>query len=185
MHVAYALFDTAVGDCALIWKGRLIVRLLLPAGDDARQRLAVARAAPDAREEIAPTEIAKVMSDIAALCRGEPQDFKSAPLDRAQIEPFAARVYAALDTVGFGETTTYGAVAERLGDRSLSRAVGAALGANPFPIIIPCHRVTAANGAMGGFSAPGGAATKRKLLDIEGALAAERLPLFRGPLRSS
>lgn len=185
MDAGFALFGTAIGDCALIWRSGLIVRVLLPAGDDARLRMAVARAAPDAREARAPAEITKVMNDIAALCRGEPQDFKNSPLDRALIEPFAARVYAALDNVGFGETTTYGVIAERLGDRSLSRAVGAALGANPFPIIIPCHRVTGANGAIGGFSAPGGAETKRKLLDIEGALAAERLPLFRGALRSS
>ncbi|HNR78399.1 MAG TPA: methylated-DNA--[protein]-cysteine S-methyltransferase, partial [Parvularculaceae bacterium] len=77
-------------------------------------------------------------------------------------------------------STTYGAIAEELGDKNLSRAVGAAMGANPFPIIIPCHRVTGAGGKMGGFTAPGGTGTKKKLLDIEGAFAAEKLPLFGG-----
>ncbi len=104
--------------------------------------------------------------------------FDGVPLDRDGIEPLANKVYDILLRVPFGETTTYGAIAEELGDKALSRAVGAALGQNPFPVIIPCHRVTAAGGKMGGFSAPGGTDTKRRLLEIEGAFAAEKLPLF-------
>ena len=152
--------------------------MLLPAADDAKMIESIRRAFPDAVEGKPPEGISAVIDKIFALCRGEAQDFSDAPLDRSLIEPFTARVYAVLEKSGFGETTTYGAIAESLGDKALSRAVGAALGANPFPIVIPCHRVTAAKGAMGGFSAPGGAATKRKLLEIEGAFAAERLPLF-------
>lgn len=174
----YRLFDTAVGRCAAVWRDALIVRVLLPAASAHRMRAVIARSFPGAVEGAAPPPIAAVIENIVALCRGEATTFDAAPLDRSLIEPFAARVYGALEKVGFGETTTYGAIAEALGDKGLSRAVGAALGANPFPIIIPCHRVTAANGAMGGFSAPGGAATKRKLLEIEGAFAAEKLPLF-------
>lgn len=178
MTAAYRIFDTAVGRCAIVWRGALVVRVLLPAADDAKMGAAIRRAFPEAVEGEPPDAVAAVIDKTAALCRGEAQDFTDAPLDRSIIEPFAARVYAVLEGVGFGETTTYGAIAAALGDKSLSRAAGAALGANPFPIVIPCHRVTAANGAMGGFSAPGGAATKRKLLEIEGAFAAEKLPLF-------
>ncbi len=138
----------------------------------------IRRACPGAVEGTPPGAVAAVIGKIARLCAGEPQDFSDAPLDRTRIEPFAARVFTVLERTGFGETTTYGAIAATLGDKALSRAVGAALGANPFPIVIPCHRVLAAKGAMGGFSAPGGAATKRRLLEIEGAFAAERLPLF-------
>ena len=99
--------------------------------------------------------------------------------DAITIEPLANRVYEILLRVPFGETTTYGAIAAELGDKALSRAVGAALGTNPFPIVIPCHRVIAAGGGMGGFSAPGGTGAKRRLLEIEGAFRAETLPLFR------
>jgi methylated-DNA-[protein]-cysteine S-methyltransferase len=178
MNAAFHLFDTAVGRCAVVWRGALIVRVLLPAASEAHMREAVARSFPGAASAEPPAAVARVIDKIVALCRGEAARFDDAPLDRSSIEPFAARVYAILESVAFGDTTTYGAVAEALGDRSLSRAVGAALGANPFPIVIPCHRVTAAGGAMGGFSAPGGAATKRKLLEIEGAFAASKLPLF-------
>lgn len=175
---SFRTFDTALGRCAIVWRGGLIVRILLPAGSDDRLRAAIARNHQGTAESQPPAPIAAVIEKITALCRGEPRDFGDAPLDRSIIEPFAGRVYAALEKTGFGKTTTYGAIADDLGDKSLSRAVGAALGANPFPIVIPCHRVTAAKGAMGGFSAPGGAATKRKLLEIEGAFAAEKLPLF-------
>ena len=175
---AFQVFETSFGRCAMLWRGALIVRILLPTETEESLRAAVMRTEIDIEESAPPAPVASVAAKIAAFCRGEAQDFAPAPLDRSLIDPFAARVYAALDKVGFGETTTYGAIAETLGDRSLSRAVGAALGANPFPIVIPCHRVTAANGTMGGFSAPGGVGTKRRLLEIEGAFAAERLPLF-------
>jgi methylated-DNA-[protein]-cysteine S-methyltransferase len=88
------------------------------------------------------------------------------------------RVYACTRAIPPGRTRTYGEIAAALGDPGLSRAVGQALGRNPWPIVIPCHRVTAVDGRAGGFSAPGGAATKLRLLDIEGALAPETLPLF-------
>ncbi len=178
MTAACHLFETAIGRCAVVWRGAMIVRVLLPAASEETLRATIARLYPGATDAQPPAPIASVIGKIVALCRGEAQAFDDAPLNRALIEPFAARVYAALDKVGFGETTTYGAIAEALGDKALSRAVGAALGANPFPIVIPCHRVTAAGGAMGGFSAPGGAATKRILLEIEGAFAASTLPLF-------
>ncbi|MFN0025325.1 MAG: methylated-DNA--[protein]-cysteine S-methyltransferase [Parvularculaceae bacterium] len=177
-EACFHLFDTNVGRCAIEWRGAKVTRVRLPAASDGRLRTAIICQAADARETAPPPFAAIIRDKIIALCRGERTDFHGAPLDRAGIDPLAARVYAALVDVPFGETTTYGAIAERLGDKALARAVGAALGANPFPIIIPCHRVTASGGRMGGFTAPGGIETKRRLLEIEGAFAAERLPLF-------
>lgn len=174
----FTTFNSPIGRCAVIWRAGLIARVLLPAAGGEDIVALILRAFPGAAEGAPRGAIRNTIDGIAALCSGAAHSFENAPLDRTGIEPFAARVYAVLETVGFGETTTYGAIAGALEDKSLARAVGAALGANPFPIIIPCHRVTAAGGGMGGFSAPGGAATKRKLLEIEGAFAAERLPLF-------
>ena len=113
--------------------------------------------------------MAEARADIIALLAGEPKLLDQAVLDMARIGEFEARVYAVARSILPGQVLTYGAVAERLGDRNLARAVGGALGRNPFVIIVPCHRVMAANGGTGGFSAPGGVATKLALLAIEGA----------------
>ncbi|MEK7266453.1 MAG: methylated-DNA--[protein]-cysteine S-methyltransferase [Pseudomonadota bacterium] len=176
----FHLFDTAIGRCAVLWRGEALTGVLLPSAEDAATRAAVKRRSPSATEEAPPPFARRAIEKIVRLCAGESVAFDDIPLDRSAIEPFANRVYDILLKTPAGETTTYGAIAEALGDKAASRAVGAALGANPFPIIIPCHRVTAAGGRMGGFSAPGGADTKRRLLEIEGAFAAEKLPLFGG-----
>jgi methylated-DNA-[protein]-cysteine S-methyltransferase len=176
----FCLFDTAVGRCALIWRGDRLIRVMLPAHDDEAMRAAIRRRAGDARQAPPPPFVETIIDAIMRLCAGEAVSFPGAPLDRTRIEQLANRIYDILLRVPFGETTTYGAIAAELGDKNLSRAVGAAMGANPFPIIIPCHRVTASGGKIGGFSAPGGTDTKKRLLDIEGAFAAEKLPLFGG-----
>ncbi len=163
----------------MLWRGARLTGVLLPFPSDEALRRAIGKRAPNAVEAEPAAFVQNAIRKIVSLCRGDAVLFDDIPLDRDAIEPFANRVYDILLRVMPGETTTYGAIAEQLGDKSLSRGVGAALGANPFPIIIPCHRVTASNGRMGGFSAPGGADTKRKLLEIEGAFAAEKLPLFR------
>lgn len=177
---AFAIFDTAIGRCAVSWRGDELTGVFLPAPDDAAMRTAIIRRAGGPSEAPPPDVAKNAIEKIVRLCRGENISFEDIPLDRARVEPFANRVYDILLETKFGETTTYGAIAGRLGDKSLSRAVGAALGANPFPIIIPCHRVTAAGAKMGGFTAPGGVASKKRLLEIEGAFSAERLPLFGG-----
>lgn len=92
----------------------------------------------------------------------------SVPLDLSRVPPFHARVYEVARTIPPGTTLTYGEIARRLGEPGAARAVGQALGANPFAPIVPCHRVLAAGGGTGGFSADGGVATKRRLLEIEG-----------------
>ncbi|MFZ5616425.1 MAG: methylated-DNA--[protein]-cysteine S-methyltransferase [Pseudomonadota bacterium] len=174
----FSLFDTAIGRCAILWREKRLTGVLLPSANDEAMRKAITRRSADAIECATPAFVQSAIDGIRMLCNGEPAAFDISSLDRDAIEPFANRVYDILLRVPTGETTTYGAIASALGDKTLSRAVGAALGANPFPIIIPCHRVTAAGGKMGGFSAPGGAAAKRRLLDIEGAFAADKLPLF-------
>ncbi|HNS86830.1 MAG TPA: MGMT family protein [Parvularculaceae bacterium] len=178
---SYAIFDTEVGRCALLWRGEMLTGVLLPAENDDAMRAAIRRRDPEAIEENSLNQAATVAIDrIRWHCSGETVDYSDILLDRSTIEPLANRIYDILLRTPFGATTTYGAIAEELGDKNLSRAVGAAMGANPFPIIIPCHRVTGAGGKMGGFTAPGGTGTKKKLLDIEGAFAAEKLPLFGG-----
>jgi methylated-DNA-[protein]-cysteine S-methyltransferase len=112
-----------------------------------------------------------------ALLTGERCDLSGAVLDMAGIQPFRRQVYAIARTIPAGGTLSYGEIADRLGDRSAAREVGEAMGANPFPLIVPCHRVLAAGGKLGGFSARGGVATKQRLLSIERANVAWQLPL--------
>jgi methylated-DNA-[protein]-cysteine S-methyltransferase len=111
---------------------------------------------------------------IRALLQGEKRDLLEIELDMSGTPAFHCDVYHLTRTIAPGRVMTYGEVAFALGDKSAARAVGQALGANPFPIVVPCHRVVAAGGAMHGFSAPGGVVTKRRLLEIEGALAIQR-----------
>ncbi len=123
-----------------------------------------------AAQEAAPTaEMLNVIEGIQALLRGEHRDLKDVPIDDESVPEFNRRVYAIVRKVPPGGTMTYGDVAERLGDKNLARAVGQAMGENRCPIVMPCHRVLAASGKTGGFSAPGGVVTKLRLLTIEGA----------------
>src|SRR5581483_1413460 len=122
-----------------------------------------------AREQKPTPEAQRAIDGIVALLKGERRDLSDIALDHAGMPEFSRRVYAIVRTIPPGKTITYGEVAEKLGDKLLARDVGEAMGRNPTPVIMPCHRVLAANGKMGGFSAPGGTATKLKLLTIEGA----------------
>src|SRR5204862_2204796 len=98
-----------------------------------------------------------------------PVDFSGVPVDLGEQDPFFASVYALVRKLGWGETTTYGALAKELGaGPEAARDVGKAMASNPIPLIVPCHRVLAAGGKIGGFSAPGGPSTKAKLLGLEG-----------------
>jgi methylated-DNA-[protein]-cysteine S-methyltransferase len=178
---AFELFDTAIGQCAIAWGPRGITGLTLPERDEWATRARMERQRPTAREEAAPPEVEAVVADIQRLLGGEAQDLSAVTLDMSEVPDFDRRVYAETRAICRGETLTYGEIATRLGDRGLSRAVGQSLGRNPFPIIVPCHRVIAADGKAGGFSAPGGLATKRRLLEIEGARALHpTLPWDRG-----
>jgi methylated-DNA-[protein]-cysteine S-methyltransferase len=166
--ICFALFDTAIGRCAIAWSARGTVAVFLPERDDAALQARLEQRLPDARECAPPDGIAQAIDRIAALVAGEHRDLTGVALDLDGVPEFNRRVYAVARTIRPGATLTYGAVAARLGEPD-ARRVGEAMGRNPCPVIVPCHRVVAAGGKTGGFSAPGGAATKRRLLAIEGA----------------
>lgn len=165
----YCVFDTAVGGCALVWRDRGLVGVLLPEATDAATRARARRRYPGATEAAPPAEVQRVIARIQALLDGGRDDLEDVVLDLAAIPEFNRRVYAVARTIHPGSTRSYGEVASALGEPQAARAVGVALGENPFPIIIPCHRVLAAGARSGGFSAPGGTRTKLRLLEIERA----------------
>lgn len=162
----YALFDTAIGPMALAWGPHGVVACELPARSPAHLEARFARrherAAPDG---FAAEVIARLCSHLA----GQPDALLDVALDLRATPAFAQRVYALTRAIAPGDTRTYGQIADTLGGAGLARAVGQALGANPFAPIVPCHRVMAAHGGAGGFSATGGVSTKLRLLEIEGA----------------
>ncbi len=167
--VAWCLFDTPLGMAAIAWTEQGVCGLNLPDPDAARQRARMRRRFPGATESAPPPEISMAIDDLTALLNGEPADLSSVRLDLAGVPDLDRQVYAIARTVPAGETVTYGDIARRLGDVHLARDVGQALGRNPFPMVVPCHRVVAADGRLGGFSAAGGVSTKQRLLTIERA----------------
>jgi methylated-DNA-[protein]-cysteine S-methyltransferase len=174
----YALFATAIGDAGIAWNETGLVACHLPERDAETARRGFLRRFPDAVEAPVPTPLADTVVGIQALMRGEKADLTAVPLDLSRTPEFHARVYEIARAIPPGETLTYGEIATQLGDKLLARDVGQALGKNPWPIVVPCHRVTAAGGKPGGFSARGGVNTKLKLLAIEGAAAAAQADLF-------
>jgi methylated-DNA-[protein]-cysteine S-methyltransferase len=168
-EIAFALFDTAIGRCVIAWTARGIAGVGFPEASEQATRARMLRRHPAAREASPPGDVQAVIDDIVALLAGSPRDFRHARLDMTGLSDLQRRVYEVAQKIPAGATLTYGEIAERLGDRSLARDVGEALGHNPFPIIVPCHRVLAAGSKIGGFSAPGGIRTKFRLLEIEGA----------------
>lgn len=172
------LVDTPIGWCGLAWNERGIVAVHLPERDRAttasrlRRRVAGALALPP------PPAVSDAARRIVTVLEGARDDLRDVALDLSAVTAFEASVYAVARTIAPGTTLTYGEVAALVGSPGLARAVGQALGHNPCPLVVPCHRVLAAQGALGGFSAHGGAVTKRRLLFLEGALPAEPLSLF-------
>ena len=167
--IFFSLFDTPVGACALVWGAHGLVGVLLPEASAGATRTRAQRRFGAAHEASAPVEVRHVMARIVGLLSGESDSLQDIALDTSAVPPFNLRVYELARGILPGQTLSYGEVAARLGEPLAARAVGQALGANPFPIIVPCHRVLAAGGKSGGFSAPGGARTKLRLLEIEGA----------------
>ena len=172
---SFTLFDTAIGRCGLIWTDRGLAGVQLPEDDAAALLARIGRRWPGAEPAAPPAEVLAAIREITALLAGERRDLGGIALDLEGVPPFHGRVYQVARTILPGATLTYGDIAARLGDPGSARAVGQALGQNPWPLVVPCHRVLGAGGRMGGFSAVGGAELKRRLLLIEGApLAAER-----------
>jgi len=165
----FAIFDTAIGACGIAWSDSGVVAVQLPERNEAATRARLARRCAGAAESPAPPDVRRAVDAIVSLLEGESTDLSFVPLDLDGVPGFHCRVYEVARTIPAGRTLSYGEIATRLGDPGAARAVGQALGRNPVPIIVPCHRVLAAGGRTGGFSARGGTNTKLTLLAIEGA----------------
>jgi methylated-DNA-[protein]-cysteine S-methyltransferase len=163
----YLVFETARGFCAIAWSDSGVTRFCLPerSGESAERRLL--RRLPDAKPGTPPSALTEAVAAAKRYFEGENADFSQVPLDLGEQDANHAKIYAAARRIGWGETTTYGALAKGLGDGwELARDVGQAMANNPVPLIIPCHRVLAAGGKIGGFSAPGGSETKIRMLEL-------------------
>ena len=176
--LGFTLFDTALGRLGIAWSERGVVGVQLPEAREAATRARVVRRFPGAVEAAPPPAVAAALAGITALLGGERRDLSQVALDLVGVEPFERSVYEVARTIPPGQTLAYGEIARRLGVPDAARAVGDALARNPCPILVPCHRVLAAGGRLGGFSAPGGLATKRRLLALEGAVPNGQPELF-------
>jgi methylated-DNA-[protein]-cysteine S-methyltransferase len=175
MGRGFARFETTIGRCAIAWRERGVVAVQLPEASDSATCRRVVRRVPGAHEAVPPQEVKRALDGIVALLHGQAIDLRFVPIDMEGVPLFHRRVYELARAIPHGATLTYGEVAARLGPPSSPREVGRALSRNPFAIIVPCHRVLAAGGKLGGFSAQGGSTTKLRLLSIEGAAPT---PLF-------
>lgn len=175
---AFSLFATPLGTCAIGWNDRGISGVQLPEPSEKALRRRTARVWPEANEAEPPPTVGRTIDEIGGLLRGEPLDLADAILDDQDLADFDRRVYAISRTIPPGRTITYGELARRLEEPGAAQAVGRSLGRNPYPIVVPCHRIVGADGRMTGFSAPGGTATKRRLLVIEGAWQYDQASLF-------
>jgi methylated-DNA-[protein]-cysteine S-methyltransferase len=166
--IGHAVFETALGFMGLAWSAKGLTRLCLPQSSrDAVERRLLRLDGPIPAGE-APPWIAGLIEAIRAYAAGRTVDFSGVPVDLTGVDSFRLAIYDAARKLAFGEITTYGELAARAGYPGMARETGAALGANPVPLVIPCHRITAAGGKIGGFSAPGGAAAKERMLGLEG-----------------
>lgn len=168
---AHALFDTPLGPCGMAWGALGVCAVQLPEASAEATRQRLLRHAPGcAAQALAPAAVQAAMEGVAALLSGELRDLREVVLDMARLGDFERSVYAHVRGIAPGRTQTYGEVAQALGSKALARAVGQAMGRNPFAPVVPCHRVLAA-GPMGtgagGFSAEGGVLTKLRLLELE------------------
>jgi len=187
----FAVFPTAIVACGLAWRREAIIAAQLPEASEAETRRRIAARAASTRESEPPAAIREAIAAVTSLLAGARVDLRPIPCDFGEIDDLRLRVYQAAREILAGETCTYGELAARLGDRRLAQAVGQALGRNPLPIIVPCHRVMGAGGRLTGFSANGGVETKLRLLAIEGAsLGAgpglfDELPLAVAPRKAA
>ena len=165
----FALFETAIGACAIAWGPRGINGIQLPMGNAGKTRIRMQQRYGTIEEVEPPKAVQAAIERIQALLAGEPDDLVDIALDFEGVPAFNRGVYDIARRIPPGKTMTYGEIAKQLGGVELSRDVGQALGRNPCPIVVPCHRVLAAGNKPGGFSANGGVETKLKMLAIEGA----------------
>ncbi|MGH3975793.1 MAG: methylated-DNA--[protein]-cysteine S-methyltransferase [Pseudonocardiaceae bacterium] len=175
---AFAVFDTALGRCGIAWGARGIIGVQLPEASDGATRARIPRQYSDINEAPPPPAVQHAIDGIVGLLHSGTSDLSTIELDMDHVPSFHRRVYRLARTIAPGETVSYGEIAARLGAHGSARAVGQALARNPFAIIVPCHRVLATGGKVGGFSANGGTATKLRILSIEGAPFADAPTLF-------
>jgi len=178
---SWAVFETQLGWGGIAWNERGVTSVQLPEPERVRVVARLRRRFVEARESVPPPSIQAAIDAMVALLRGESRELLDVELDMDEVEPFDARVYEQARRIPVGATLTYGQIAKQLGDVRLAREVGQALGRNPFPLVVPCHRVVAAGGKLGGFSARGGVNTKQRLLEIEQANVSWQLPLDATP----
>ena len=172
-HGSIVAFDTQLGTCAIRWTDAGVASVRLPSPRTATlPRLTDSTPVPGA--------VRAAIEGIVAVLDGAPADLRFVPLDEHGVDPFRRTVYAATRTITPGSVVTYGDIARAIGRPDCARDVGAALASNPFPIVVPCHRVVGANGKLTGFSAPGGLATKQRMLELEGAPGYGQQVLFAG-----
>jgi methylated-DNA-[protein]-cysteine S-methyltransferase len=174
-RAAYCLFETPIGSCGIAWTENqdstsplAVAFFQLPEASAKLTESRIVRISGAGKPSDPPSLIATIIRSARLHLEGSAQDFRSVPLDLERAGPFARLVYEAARNIPSGETRTYGEIAKSLNEPDAARAVGQALGRNPIPLIIPCHRVLAAGGKPGGFSAHGGWSTKAKILAIEG-----------------
>ncbi|UPA24605.1 methylated-DNA--[protein]-cysteine S-methyltransferase [Shinella oryzae] len=183
--IRYLIFDTAGSPCGIAWTAAGIVRFQLPGEDAATTRRLLLRRLPEteiqtdagAEAGAPPPDVARAVDAVRRYFAGEAVDFNGVALDLTGQSDFFLKVYEAARRVPWGGTTTYGTIARDLGaGPEMAREVGQAMAKNPVALIIPCHRVLAAGGKVGGFSAPGGSSSKLKMLALEGISFAPPAP---------
>jgi methylated-DNA-[protein]-cysteine S-methyltransferase len=174
----FAIFDSAIGPCGIAWGDRGIHAVQLPMGSEDKTRGRIRQRYGDIPEAPPTAEVQAAIDGMAELLAGKPNDLREIVLDLDDVPEFNRGVYDIARAIPPGKTLTYGDIAKKLGGVELSRDVGQALGRNPCPIVVPCHRVLAAGGKPGGFSANGGVVTKIKMLEIEGAVVNYTPSLF-------
>ncbi|HEX8045774.1 methylated-DNA--[protein]-cysteine S-methyltransferase [Rhizobium sp.] len=174
----YLIFETAGGFCGIAWNDIGVTRFQLPTKEAGSTERLLLRRIPDARPGTPPPEVTDAIAAVKRYCAGEEIDFSGIKLDLGEQDAFFERIYAAAREIGWGHTTTYGALAKQLGaGPEAARDVGQAMAKNPVALIIPCHRVLAAGGKIGGFSAPGGSTAKARMLELEGVQLAPPKPV--------
>jgi methylated-DNA-[protein]-cysteine S-methyltransferase len=176
--IGCCLFETAIGACGIAWTGEALAGVQLPEATEEGTRRRLLRHVGEVAEASPPAFVDAAIARVQALLAGTRDDLGDLLLDLSEVPPFHQRVYAVARAIPPGEVLTYGEVARRLGEPGAARAVGQALGSNPFAPVVPCHRVLAAGGRSGGFSAEGGAVTKLRLLEIERARFGSEPGLF-------
>ncbi len=185
-QAVYSLFETPLGACAIAWKSPIngnapvITAFQLPEASNKQTESRIAQTSGAEKADAIPPAVAGIIKKIRKHLEGDPQDFSDVAVAVDGVSPLAKQVYDVCRTIYAGRTMTYGEVAKAMKRPAASRAVGQALGKNPVPLIIPCHRVLASGSKAGGFSAHGGVSIKLKMLDIEGATVG-LLPAIKSP----